>query len=102
MLFRSIRLIPIVYIPNAFTPNDDKLNDNFHLSGSYLDNLEDFEIYIYDRWGEVVFHSNDPYFVWDGSYKKRDRIDVFIYQMNYRLGKQKEILYKKGSVTCIW
>ncbi len=52
-----------VYIPNAFTPNDDDLNDFFI---PVLRGVKKFEINIYDRWGELVFRSNDAQYVWDG------------------------------------
>ena len=55
-------------VPNAFTPNDDKINDKFCLQGwTYC--VTDFKIVIYDRWGAKVFESNDPSFCWDGIYK---------------------------------
>ena len=52
-----------LYVPTAFTPNNDGLNDAFfvHLSG-----VKDFEMWVYNRWGEEVFHSQDPQAVWIG------------------------------------
>ena len=54
-----------LYIPNAFTPNEDDNNDYFHISGVNLP-PEDFSIRIYNRWGNLVFVSSDPAFRWDG------------------------------------
>jgi len=53
----------VMFIPNAFTPNGDGLNDLFKV----LDrNFLSFDIWIYNRWGQLVFQSNDPKFGWDG------------------------------------
>ena len=57
-----------LYFPNCITPTfDDGLNDAFFLSNPDL--VSDFEIFIYDRWGMLVFHSTDPHFRWDGKHK---------------------------------
>ena len=57
-----------LYFPNCITPTlDDGMNDVFFLSNP--DIVADFEIFIYDRWGMLVFHSTDPHFRWDGKHK---------------------------------
>ena len=57
------------FIPNAFTPNGDGLNDQFRVVGLYR-NIT-FEMYIYSRWGQLVFQSDDIDHGWDGSYKNK-------------------------------
>lgn len=58
---------PRVYIPEAFTPNGDGQNDLLDIYTAYT---ADFELKIFNRWGEVVFVSNEPENVkWDGSYR---------------------------------
>jgi gliding motility-associated-like protein len=54
-----------LYIPNAFTPNEDKLNDLFLILGT---NITEFKILIYNRWGELLFESTDITKGWDGTY----------------------------------
>ncbi len=55
-----------LYFPNCITPSfEDGNNDFFHLSNP--DIVGEFEIYIYDRWGYLVFHSTDPHFQWNGN-----------------------------------
>lgn len=57
---------PRIFIPDAFSPNGDGLNDQFVI---VTDGLMHFEIRIFDRWGENVFHSTDPGISWNGTYK---------------------------------
>jgi large repetitive protein len=54
------------YIPDAFTPNGDNINDVFMPKGSYM---KSYEMYIYDRWGMQLFHSTEITNGWDGSVK---------------------------------
>ena len=56
---------PEIYFPTAFTPNGDGLNDTFHPKGKYFVN---YELTIYNRWGEVIFRTRDPFEGWDGIY----------------------------------
>ena len=53
-----------LYIPNAFTPNEDGLNDSFGALGY---GVKDYHLIIYNRWGQLVFNSIDPNFEWDGN-----------------------------------
>ncbi|MBR4535057.1 MAG: gliding motility-associated C-terminal domain-containing protein, partial [Bacteroidales bacterium] len=56
-----------IYLPNAITPgNGDGLNDYFSIHDKYKPMIEDFEINIYTRWGELIYHSNDKDFKWYG------------------------------------
>lgn len=54
----------LLYVPNAFTPNNDGINDVFKVVG---DQISRYEITIFDRWGEIVFKSNSLDEVWTGS-----------------------------------
>jgi gliding motility-associated-like protein len=64
---RSIDIVPAVqfWLPNAFTPNDDALNDIFRGSG-LTEYMQSFYMTIYDRWGELVFQGNDAQKGWNG------------------------------------
>src|SRR3989338_5615342 len=57
-----------VYIPNAFTPDGDTHNQVFYVQG-YGIKEDGFELSIFDRWGEIIFHTNDLAQGWDGTYK---------------------------------
>jgi len=52
------------YIPSAFTPNGNGLNDIFKPEGMYI---KSFEMYIFNRWGQLLFHSSDQNLGWDGT-----------------------------------
>ena len=56
------------YAPTAFSPDDDGVNDYFYVQGTGI-NLNTFHLYVYDRWGEVVFETDDIYDYWDGRIK---------------------------------
>ncbi len=56
------------YAPNAFTPNGDGLNDEFGIVGQYAA-IDRFRMYIFNRWGELIFKSDEPSIKWDGTYK---------------------------------
>jgi gliding motility-associated-like protein len=53
-----------IYIPNAFTPNGDHVNDSFNAFGV---GISKFDMFIYDRWGLQLFHSTSLENNWDGS-----------------------------------
>ncbi|TDB59148.1 PKD domain-containing protein [Arundinibacter roseus] len=57
---------PRIFVPDAFTPNADGQNDELDVFGLYF---TDFEIKVYNRWGEVIFASEDINEKWDGAYK---------------------------------
>ncbi|MFT6815093.1 MAG: gliding motility-associated-like protein [Sphingobacteriales bacterium] len=53
--------------PTAFSPNGDGINDTYHLINEFEDGCSyGFKIVIFDRWGGIVFSTNDPNFEWDG------------------------------------
>ena len=54
----------LIYIPSAFTPNNDGINDAFQIVGT---DLVYYELTIYNRWGSPIFHSTDPQEVWTGN-----------------------------------
>ncbi len=89
-------------LPNAITPsNHDGLNDYFSIPERNLLNINLFEIWIYNRWGELVYYSNDKNFHWNGEY--RDKIQygtVYDYIIRYTNAAGKPE-FVKGSVTVL-
>lgn len=85
-----------LYVPNAFTPNGDGKNDMFQPKGSGFTN---YELYIFDRWGERLFYSNDFATGWDGTFRGlvcQDGVYTFKINLVSIGGKAREIT---GSVT---
>jgi gliding motility-associated-like protein len=56
---------PVIYVPSSFTPDNDGVNDYFLAVGEYID---EFEMTIYNRWGELIFQGFDINRGWDGSF----------------------------------
>ena len=86
-------------VPNAFTPNNDGLNDCFGIK--HWGVLESVEFNIYNRWGELIFHTTDVTKCWDGKWKGREQDPaVFVYWI-----KAKSIcggdVFRKGTVVLI-
>jgi gliding motility-associated-like protein len=76
---------PVVYIPNAFTPDGDDLNNEFTAVFPENMKLASYELSIYDRWGELVFYSQDPKQGWDASLAGYDAPDgVYSYLVKYK------------------
>ncbi len=90
--------------PDAFTPNGDGTNDHFTVFGKYV---SDYQIKIYNRWGEEVYSStdinelNDLSRGWDGTYKgKLQDVGTFVYYITGKDLNGKSI-FEKGNVTLI-
>lgn len=67
-----------VYIPNSFTPDNDGYNQSFSVSTI---GASEMEFTIYNRWGELIYHTNDPYFKWDGTYQNNPSPSgVYVYK----------------------
>ncbi len=66
-----------IYIPNAFTPDANGLNDAFMPKGDYIKN---FEMWIFDRWGQQIYHTTDIYTGWDGTvHGNKVQEDTYVY-----------------------
>lgn len=88
-----------IYIPNAFSPNFDGINDEFNASGD-LEILKDYKMQLFSRWGNPVFISTDPNIGWDGSLTnaiKAAPADTYIYVISYTDNKG-EKQYFSGTV----
>jgi gliding motility-associated-like protein len=55
---------PIFELPNIFTPNNDNVNDDF--KAIRVRQIKEIDLNVYDRWGNLVYKTKDPYFKWDG------------------------------------
>jgi gliding motility-associated-like protein len=89
---------PTVYIPNAFTPNLDQANEWLYVRGNFITEL-DFKLF--DRWGELVFETQDQSVGWNGYYKGK-KVDpaVFVYYMRV-VCEGGEIYFEEGNITVL-
>lgn len=89
-----------IYAPNAITPsNDDGVNDEFQVYIPASLDIQEFEISIYDRWGRLVFQSNDPHFHWDGSHNGKTLVNsTFVWRISILTAWHPLKVYK-GSLT---
>lgn len=87
-----------VYVPNAFSPNGDKINDQWFVKGR---DLQDFHVVVYNRWGEEVYESFDPGKGWDGTFAGEFlKPDVFAYAIWLTCVDDDEI-FLKGNMTLL-
>lgn len=92
-----------IYIPNSFTPNNDGVNDVFKVEGTDI-RKSDFELTIFNRWGDVVFYSNDPETPWLGNHKNGAYFvqeEVYNYLLKVAAGSSSETRELKGTVTVL-
>ncbi len=95
-----VKIEPIFtfYVPSAFTPNEDGVNEEFFGQG---EGIKSYSMYVYDRWGELIFISNDEAHRWDGTFKgKQVQKGVYIYYF-YLLDWRNDDHEYRGHVNLI-
>jgi gliding motility-associated-like protein len=97
--YRTVTVEPnSVYLPNAFTPNDDKYNNGF---GTTLNvNPDVWHLVIYNRWGQLVFESRDPQEFWSGHENGKPLHDgVYTYHLTWSsCGGETDLYRQSGTV----
>ena len=69
-----------LYVPTAFSPDNDAINDGFRAEGHGID-LDNYWIGVYDRWGELIWESNDLYEYWNGTAKNGNKpVQIGVYK----------------------
>ncbi|MBR1517281.1 MAG: gliding motility-associated C-terminal domain-containing protein [Bacteroidales bacterium] len=87
------------WAPNIFTPNRAE-NSTFRIQT--INEVEYFSVYIYTREGKLVFESEDPHFVWDGTHKGKDCPQgTYVYICRYRRANTSDVAEMKGVLTLI-
>lgn len=88
-----------LFFPDAFTPNNDGRNDLARMLGD-IKNVEDLRLRIFNRWGEVVFFTDDPTKGWDGLYKgQKAELGTYHYYISFKhLGEEGEM---KGALMLV-
>ncbi len=90
----------LFYIPNGFSPNNDGNNDIFSPIGIFVGK---FEMRIYDRWGNLIFYSNDFNKGWDGKVNNRTAIsqqETYVYVIKATDIKKRKHYYR-GTITVV-
>jgi gliding motility-associated-like protein len=90
---------PFIFLPTGFSPNGDSHNDTWRLYGNQP--VDEVVIMVFNRWGDQIFYSEDPDFVWDGTYRGVELPpDAYGYLLSYGCsGDPPKQL--KGNVTII-
>lgn len=105
---RSARVVvtddcrPKVYAPNAFSPNGNGQNEEFFVFQNPY--VTDFTIFIYNRWGELVYQSNSIDFRWNGNFNGTPLpVGTYAYVMRYKsnLDATNEVFEQRGGVTLV-
>lgn len=93
----------LYYIPNAFTPDGDGINDVFRPVLNNFD-VENYEMMIFNRWGEIIFRTEDIYAGWDGTVSRGSvyhivKDEVYVWRINGRDKDSGERVELIGHVT---
>jgi gliding motility-associated-like protein len=89
-----------IYTPNSFTPNNDGINDVWLVSTFRIDS---YEIFIFDRWGNSIFHSLDPNEAWLGEFKNGEyyaQNGVYNFLIKYTADTT-DAQYLQGHITLL-
>lgn len=87
-----------MWFPNAFTPNENGLNETWSPKGF---NYTDLNYYVYNRWGEQIYRSNSELTPWDGTYKGNDcQQDVYVFVARWR-GRDGVVRSYVGHISLI-
>jgi gliding motility-associated-like protein len=107
----AVECDPVIVGPNAFRPTSavvglegDMVNQAFHLYTFFIDD-EGFEVFIFNRWGEMIFQSSDRRFRWNGGYKNNlaqlSPAGTYSYLVRYKSSYRPDdgIMEKRGGVV---
>ena len=92
----------IYYVPNTFTPNNDKTNNVFTPIFSSGYDPQHYSFQVFDRWGEMIFESRNPSIGWDGTYAG-DMVanDVYIWRIEFKEKLTDKKHQKYGNVNLV-
>jgi gliding motility-associated-like protein len=87
-----------IYIPNSFTPNDDDRNDLF--AATFQCEYSYYSLIISDRWGNVIFNSNNINSKWDGKFKSNPcPDDVYVYHLEVIQKSNEKKVIRNGKIS---
>lgn len=95
----------LIYVPNAFTPNFDGVNDRFEVFLAEDVTIVDMEMHVYDRWGTEVFNTKDKDVFWEGLYGKGTELGIGVYvwwiKATLVVCKEEIEFFDEGDVTLL-
>lgn len=99
-----IDVIPVAtyFMPNAFTPNEDNINETFKGKG-YTESFQDFSMVIFNRWGDLMYETKDPEAGWNGRVNNDGAIcpgGTYVYRVRY-IGPRNEEKEIRGHLTLL-
>jgi gliding motility-associated-like protein len=90
---------PLLFLPNAFSPNEDDLNEFWKAEGAFI---KEYKILVLNRWSQLIFESNSLEDAWDGKYKNVDVPQgVYFYRLRYSGYDLRTVYEKLGTITVI-
>ena len=96
-----VNVVPLtnLFIPNTFTPNDDDHNELFVIKG---DNINAFDIKIFNRWGKLMFMSKSIDKSWDGTFSnKKVQQGTYFYLVEV-IGEDENLFKKSGLIKVVY
>lgn len=99
--FVLVDLQSAVFVPNAFTADNDGLNDYFSIYTEEYEDLRDFHLRIFNSWGELVFETNNPMFHWAGGDDFFSGPQVFSWQLTFKDENSSRKEFLNGHITII-
>lgn len=90
---------PLLHVPNAFTANNDAVNDDWGIHHAFV---KDYDLKVYNRWGQLVFETSDKHRQWKGEGLNSDvqQTDVYVYLITYT-GWDDSTHNTKGNITLL-
>lgn len=93
------------YVPNSFTPDGDAFNGTFKPVFSPRTNPRDYEMLIFNRWGELIFETHDVEIGWDGSYLQNKqglvKEGIYIWKVTFKKNTTDDVIHSVGHVTML-
>lgn len=90
------------HIPNVFTPNRDGVNDVFKVEKAREMEILNFDMKVFDRWGNMVFESRDHEFGWNGRFKESSMdpaVFAYVIRLNYFLCEVPNAVKETGDIS---
>lgn len=92
----------VYWVPNSFTPNGDEFNTKWGPVFKGPHDVEDFRLFVFNRWGEPIWESYDPAGYWDGNYNGCPVADgVYIWTIEFGLSSTANRKKLHGHVTIL-